>query len=344
MELQKHNAAAKPPSTIMVYVGLDRLGDSLLKLPFVQALRTAYPQAHITWVAGKETTVYASVMAPAVEGLLDEVVEYAGIGKTPLDLFRRPLGGRRFDMIIDTQRVLWVSLSLKRIPHEVFISPAGDFLFSTRKPAKGHQRPKTMLGQMLVLLELATGQPVDPRDSIDLKLDPALFDAAAELLAAGPTYVGLAPGSGGLPKCWPLDNFIQLAKLQAGQGRTPVFLLGPKEIDWLDGLAKAVPQALFPLQKKGVEAAHKFAPPFTIALTKRLAVTVSNDSGVGHMVAVGRAPLISLFGPTSPEKFPPMTDKLTIIRAQDFGGKAMALIPVDAVADAVEAALAAWGS
>ncbi len=339
MEPEKHNAAAKLPKTIMVYVGLDRLGDSLLKLPFVQALRTAYPQAHITWVAGKETSVYASVMAPAVEGLLDEVVEYAGIGKTLLDLFRRPLGGRRFDMIIDTQRVLWVSLSLKRVPHGVFISPAGDFRFSMRKPPKGHQRPKTMLGQMLVLLELATGHPVDPRESIDLKLDPALFDAAAELLVAGPTYVGIAPGSGGLPKCWPLDNFIQLAKLQAGRGRIPVFILGPKETDWLEGLAEAVPEAMFPLQREGVEAAHGFAPPFTIALTKLLAVTVSNDSGIGHMVAVGREPLISLFGPTSPEKFPPMTDKLTIVRAQDFGGEAMALIPVDVVAEAVEKVL-----
>ena len=61
----------------MVYVGLDRVGDGLLKLPFARGLREAYASARITWVAGKETSVYAGVMAPLVAGLLDEVIEHA---------------------------------------------------------------------------------------------------------------------------------------------------------------------------------------------------------------------------------------------------------------------------
>ena len=65
---------------VLVYVGLDRIGDSLLKLPFVQCLRNAFPDAHITWVAGKDTSVYASIMSPFIKGLIDEVIENAGIG------------------------------------------------------------------------------------------------------------------------------------------------------------------------------------------------------------------------------------------------------------------------
>ena len=100
----------------MVYVGFDRLGDGLLKLPFVRGLRSAYPDAHITWLAGKENSVYGGVMADLATGQIDEVIEYAGIGVKPGKLLRRipegPLRGRRFDLIIDTQRTLWTSLSL----------------------------------------------------------------------------------------------------------------------------------------------------------------------------------------------------------------------------------------
>ena len=47
------------PETILVYVGLDLMGDGLMKLPFVRALRNAFPDARITWLAGKGRTVYA---------------------------------------------------------------------------------------------------------------------------------------------------------------------------------------------------------------------------------------------------------------------------------------------
>ena len=83
-------------NSVLVYVGLDRIGDSLLKLPFVRSLREAFPGAHITWVAGKDTSVYASNMAPFVKGLLDEVLENAGIGLSPKELLKkRGNGGHR---------------------------------------------------------------------------------------------------------------------------------------------------------------------------------------------------------------------------------------------------------
>ena len=55
---------AMQPESVLVHVGLDRVGDGLLKLPFVRGLRRAFPSARITWLAGKETSVYANVLAP----------------------------------------------------------------------------------------------------------------------------------------------------------------------------------------------------------------------------------------------------------------------------------------
>ena len=328
-----------PPVSVLVYVGLDRVGDGLLKLPFVRGLRHAFPTARITWVAGKETSVYASVMAPVVVGLLDEVIENAAIGLHPTEFLRRPLAGRRFDLVIDTQRILWASLSLWRIPHRTFISPAARFLLSTHRPPRGYRMPRSMQRQLLDLLELASRKTYPTPETLELDLAPEFFADAERLLPRGPVYVGIAPGSGGLPKCWPLVNFVAVAKAQAAAGRVPVFILGPKEVDWMADLRAAVPEARFPLQDAGVEAAHGFSPLFTIALTRQLAAALSNDSGAGHMLAVGGAPLVSLYGTTVAEKFMPMTRRLAILRASDFGGREMAAIPVEPVLEAVEAAL-----
>ena len=335
--------ALQPPSSILVYVGFDRIGDGLLKLPFVRGLRGAFPDARITWLAGRETSVYAGVMAELADGQIDEVIENAGIGLSPWELLRGisepSLKGRRFDLVIDTQRIFWTSLSLYRVPHEIFISPAARFLLSSRKPEKGYRFPKTMQRQLLDLLELASGQKFPTPETLELDLKAELLDAAARLLPAGPDYIGFGPGSGGPPKCWPLENFIALAKLQTQQGRAPVFLLGPKEADWLDAIRIAVPGALFPLQDDAVQAQFGYSPMLTIALSKRLRAAVSNDSGTGHLFAVGGVPVVILYGVTAPKKFRPMTDRLTIIRAQDFGGREMSRIPVDAAGEALEKAL-----
>jgi len=320
------------PESVLVYVGLDRVGDGLLKLPFVRGLRKAFPDAHITWLAGKETSVYASVLAPLVEGLLDEVIEYAGIGLHPSELLRKPLAGRRFDLVIDSQKIFWASLSLWRIPHKTFISPAGRFLLSSKKPPKGYKFPKSMQRQLLDLLELASGETYPTPDNLNLTPSPQYRVDALKLLPVGADYIGFAPGSGGKPKCWDLENFIRLAEAQAEKGRIPVFFLGPQEPEWMARIRAQIPSSMFPLQQKD----NGFDPLYTIALAERMAASVSNDSGVGHMIALAGKPLVSLFGPTVPEKFMPMSAHLTIIEAKTFGGREMALIPYATVADALE--------
>ena len=325
-----------PVNSVLVYVGLDRIGDSLLKLPFVRGLRDAFPDARITWLAGKDTSVYGGIMASMVEGLLDEVIENAGIGLSPMELFRRPLGGRAFDLVIDTQRVALASLVLWRIRHREFVSPFGNFILSTKKPPRGYTFPNSMQRQVLDLLEIASGQRIKTPKNLDLVLDAEMERIAEELLPEGPDYVGYAPGAGGLPKCWPLENFLEAANKAGGK---PVFFLGPQETDWIERVRCEAPSALLPLQEGDVGAAHGFAPQLTIAMARRLKLAVSNDSGTGHMFAVSGAPLVSLFGRTVPEKFMPMTSRLTIIRAQDYGGREMHLIPVAAVIETIRKGL-----
>lgn len=327
------------PKTILVYVGLDLLGDGLMKLPFARALRNTYPEARITWLAGKGKTVYADQLKPLVTPLIDEVIEEAGIGRRWSELLTRPLPGRRFDLILDSQRRLRTTLILRRIDHGRFISGCAGYLLSDLRPPGaltfGYRKPPAMIGQMLELLALARGgRPDTPLDTGgETRLPEEVGAEVARLLPEGRRYVGLAPGAGGRVKCWPLESFIALGRVLQGHGLVPVFLLGPGEAEWHESLRDAVPEALFPLSREG--ARRDPDPLLTIGLAARCVTCVANDSGGGHLFAAAGTRLVALFGPTSPEKFAPRVPGLTVIRAQDFGGREMAAIPVDAVEKAV---------
>jgi ADP-heptose:LPS heptosyltransferase len=328
--------ASTPPKTILVYSGLELVGDGLMKLPFLRALRRAYPQAHITWLAGKGRTVYAGVLAPLVKGLIDEVIEDAGIGiewREVLGL--RPLKGRNFDLIIDTQRNFKTALIVSRIRHRVLISGAAKFLLSTIKPKDRGKKP-LMVDTMLDLIATASGRPA----MLDLKLelDARYRDEAARELPDR-NYVGLVPGAGGKHKCWPLDRFIAVARALQAQGYVPVFFLGPDESEWHAPLADAVPGALFPLQSTTVPEDIRKSPLFTIAVAHRLALGISNDCGTGHMLAAADCPLITLWGPTDPVKATPYVTYGINICGPDYGAATMEAIPVSAVLDAAQKSL-----
>lgn len=323
---------------ILVYSGLELLGDGVMKLPFVGALRHRWPEAQITWLAGKGRTVYAGVLAPLVQGLIDEIIEDAGIGSRAAELLARPLPGRRFDLVIDTQRRVLTTLILYRLRTACFVSGAADFRLSSRSPGRGYRRPARLIDQLLDLVDIAGGRRAEPQYAI--RVGSPWADAADRVLPPGPCYVGIAPGAGGEHKRWPRERFAALAEAQRQSGRQPVFVLGPDEAGWRPELQARVPPALFPLQDERIPTEIASSPLFTLAVAQRLAVSVANDSGTGHLLGASGRPLVSLFGPTPAAKFAPAASRLEIVDAGDFGGSDMALIPVHAVATALERRLA----
>lgn len=320
-----------PAKTIIAFVGRDLIGDGVMKLPFVRALRKAYPDARIVWVAAGRS-VFAGTLRPLALQLLDAVIEDTAIGESWLDLLRPHPRIPRVDLLLDTQRHVPTSLALRRQGAKIFVSAAAGWRLSALCPAE-RSKPASMLGQMLKLIEACGALP-------DLSLLPPLAlpahfeaDAARRLVSGGP-YIGLAPGAGGRHKCWPLARFLALGRALSQQGLRPVVVLGPEEQDWRGQVAEALPEALLPIEPRD-------SPLMTMALARHFAAAVANDSGAGHLLAASGTKLISLFGPTPPEKFAPFSPGLTVIRAQDFGGAAMCAIPVPAVLKAVLEAAAA---
>jgi ADP-heptose:LPS heptosyltransferase len=342
--LPSRKPSALDPRSILVYITSDAdnaLGENVLKLPLLLALEAAFPAARITWVPGTRGSFYLrDVLAPLVGGRIAEFVSDLDIPKDPrrslpLAWCRgHPILSRHFDLIVDTQRYLGRTLFLRQIPHRRFISGTWRYVWSDAAPPQPlPRRPPRLVDKLLGLAAAAAGREIAVANPIPLPA--SLRRRAAELLPAGPDYVGLAPGAGNKDrgKCWPLDAFVALAGMQAARGRIPVFLLGPQEREWVAPLHEAMPQALFPEQQAGEPPA---GPCLTVALGERLAAAVANCSGVGHLLAAGGAPMVSLYGPTRPEKYAPFARALICLKAQDYGGARIDAIPLDAVAAAVE--------
>lgn len=319
------------PGLIEVFVGRDLIGDAVMKLPFLQVLRRTWPGARILWLAAGRS-VFADSLRPLAAGLLDEVIEETGWGESWADLLRSPPSLPRADLFIDTQRRVRTSLALRRLHPRLFVSAAAGWRLSSLRPAD-RGKPPSMLGQMLRLLE-ACGAAPDLAGLPPLQLPPTLELEASARLPAGGTLIGLAPGAGGRHKCWPLDRFLAVGRAVAVQGLRPVVLLGPDEQEWHGRVARELPTAALPIRVND-------SPLLTIAIARRLAVAIVNDSGIAHLLGAGGVPLISLFGPTAPEKFAPAARRLMILRAQDFGGSNMEAIPERAVLALLDSALTA---
>lgn len=319
--------------SLLVYVGLDLVGDGLMKLPFLRALRANWPGARICWCAGKGPSAFSGPLAPLVAGLVDETIDDAGFGSRWSDVLRRPLAGRRFDLVLDTQHRVHTTLAVRRVRHGRFVSAAAGFLFSDARPA-GRGRPRALSAQLMQLVEVAGGDPGRATQPLALPADARA--AAASLLPAGPAYAGFAPGAGNPAKRWPVERHVEVARALAGVA-TPVFVLGPDEGDLVEA-CRAVPGAMLPLQEAAARGMPT-GPALTIALAQRIAAAVASDSGGGHMLAAGDCALVSLFGPTDPAKFAPAARDLSILRAQDFGGATMEAIPVEPVRAALRGAL-----
>ena len=146
-----------------------------------------------------------------------------------------------------------------------------------------------------------------PPDRVELRVSAAADLAALAALNAAnvkPGYLLLVPFAGGtfekLDKKWP--HFASLATALASTGRDVVMAPGSDEMD----AARAVcPSAkLIPKLQLGPYA----------AVMRDAALTISNDTGPGHMAASVGGNLLSVLGPTKVEQWEPRGPRVTVVQ------------------------------
>jgi ADP-heptose:LPS heptosyltransferase len=99
----------------------------------------------------------------------------------------------------------------------------------------------------------------------------------------------------------------------------------------------ALPDALIPMRRDARTLSDVY---LSMAIGARLSAAVAMDTGMGHLLAAVGTPLVSLFGPSNPERWAPVARRIHIITARPYGGPEIHRIPLTAVEGAVEGLMA----
>ncbi|GHD48847.1 heptosyltransferase-2 [Marinobacter persicus] len=142
-----------------------------------------------------------------------------------------------------------------------------------------------------------------------LRIDDANAEQVLAQLGLDATRpaVALCPGAEyGPAKQWPLDYHRSLAGKLVERGYQVWVIGGPK-----DGEAGAT---IAGGQERVFNLCGKTRLEDTVDLFSRCRSVVSHDSGLMHVAAAAGADVVAIYGSSSPDFTPPLTDKATIMR------------------------------
>jgi heptosyltransferase-2 len=143
--------------------------------------------------------------------------------------------------------------------------------------------------------------------------DTANLHAAMDALrlSRDPAIAIFCPGAEfGPAKRWPAEHFATLAKRLGDDGYTIWILGSPNDRGPVQELVAALRGAAFPV----IDLAGRTDLGTAIDLMSVASLVVSNDSGLMHAAAAVDAPLVALFGSSSPAYTPPLSHNARIAK------------------------------
>ena len=324
---------------------LSHIGDCVLTMHLLCALRQAFPKAHLAWaVEGPSNQLLDGHRA------LDEIIKIPkGWLKRPSTVLqlRRELRSRRFDLVLDPQSLTksamlgWISGAKRRIG---LARPAGrelaPWLASERVQAENeHIVPRTL--ELLRVLGIKR-----PAVEFQVPIHAAALDAMRVFVSRShlsSRFCIVNPGASWASKRWEASRFAQVAHyLERHRGMRSVVV-------WAGDQERSVAEEIVNRSEGGAI----LAPPTTLkelaALSTLGSLFVSADSGPLHLAAAVGSPVVGLYGTTRPDASGAYGPAARNVQAYYHSGtarqrraadnQAMRAITVEMVTEACEALL-----
>ena len=298
------------------------IGDFILTLPALKALRDAHPHAHIEILGYKNIAVlaenrfYAQAVRSIEYGPLASF--FAKNSELPAELANYFAS---FDLIIsylyDPDGIF--EMNLRRCGVENLIH--GPAKVDNHEPAaRQFARPLEELGAFV--------------SDFAAKVYPSVEDrhvARKFLRSCARPIVALHPGSGSERKNWPLQNWIDIGNdLLASETFRGSIVVVSGEAD-----ENQITRLESIWANRRVRFAKSLPLPHLAAVLEQT-IFVGHDSGISHLAAAAGADCILLFGPTDPAVWAPKNENVQVIHAAE--GK-IDKVAVRDVEEAVAAAL-----
>ena len=293
------------PRRILV-TRIRRIGDVILTLPVVDALRDRFPDAVIDYLAEREPA-RAVEGHPAVRRVLDyRPGSWHGLPAPP-DLLAR-LRAARYDWVLDLYGNPRSALLARLTGASVRVGPARRGrrrLYTHAIPPV--EEPLSAVEHHLAALRALGLDPVSRPPRIHLReaeraRGSARLDAA---VAPGSPRIGLHVGNRWPAKRWPEERFEALVRALPRIGATGVILAGPGE----EATARRIAAGA-----RGSTGTGE--PPVIAGLPLRdyfgvvaaLDVLVTNDGSPLHAGPALQVPTVGILGPTVPEIWFPYSE------------------------------------
>jgi heptosyltransferase-2 len=298
------------------------VGDAILALPAIRAVRQKFPNARIAIVARPYVAeIYRD------QAICDELIPYDPKGAHRGWGGRAKLAGelraKKFDVALLLQNAFdaaWLSWRAK-IPERIGYARDGRRLLLTKVIAvpKPNEIPSHEKFYYLELLRRAGWIDELRNDAhITLQVSDARRRKAAEILfeaGARPHAIRVAIGAGasyGSAKCWPPERFAEWANRFQAETDGEAILFGAAAEA---GVSNAI---IAGMRRKPVDLTGKTAIGDVPALLSQCHLFLGNDSGAMHLAAAVGLPVVAVFGPTDPFGTAPVTPRFTIVQQKPY--------------------------
>lgn len=284
------------------------IGDAVMTLPAMKAIRDTYPDAHIAVVAN-----------PLVAEMLehhhdcDEVIVYNKRGEHAGILgmlrFASALRRRKFDCAILFQYAIEAAIMvfLARIPRRLgFVTDGRRLLLSHPVPFGSEEKT---VHQTDAFLRIVNHYGIKADEKVQaLTLSDTERNWVKEQLPKGPV-VTINPGAAyGSAKRWYPDRFAAVGDFLAKEyGMNVVLIGGPGEVEIGDDIAAA-------MQTPVQNFVGKTTVRQMMSLIDAASLMITNDSGPMHVAAGFDVPIVAIFGPTNHTTTSPFSKHYRIVR------------------------------
>jgi len=291
------------PRRIHLYRPQNQLGDLLLNVPAIRAIRERFPASHITLIVGEQN-------APAVLGQswantirIVRTRNFAGVLRESLRLAPRPDLAVYFTTVSYSRSGAYL-LRASRARERVGFDPS----YLRERDGAGLTRsipyPERHLHQSEVSLLLAraigAGAPPPPPHYV---AEPRLVSEAP----LGAVY--LHPGAGKVKNRWPAARFAAVARELLSRGADVRWIEGPQDPGCVEEATRALGQVL---PRVSGEAIPRLAARFT-----RAALYIGNDTGPLHLAGAAGCPTVGIYGWSDPAEWAPVGRCVRSVRGPD---------------------------
>ena len=298
------------PRNILI-IDFGQLGDVVLSVPALRAIRDRFRDARITVAVGKPGADIISLSGCANSTIVvdrvalrdgPKLVSIAKILKLVKDVRRQ-----QFDFVIDLHSLSETNLLgfFSGAPQRLYSRRPGrslNFLSNFRPHPPAEDNTKHFVERYLDVLRPLNIKDVSSipilrtRPSDDVAVEKMLRKEKGNLEAP---LVGLFPGAGHPGRRWPLERFAALADHLIRNERVRVVVFaGPEERQLIQEIKAQFPPSVILFDRLTI--------PQLAAAQAKLSVFVSNDTGPLHLAAAVGTSVVMLMDRPTPNSFVPL--------------------------------------